>query len=75
MLTGRGELAEKATGAPAGSTPSANEVEKHEHQGRDPAVATYTCSMHPAVKASEPGTCPSCGMALTGRAKAPEDLP
>lgn len=74
MLTGQGELAEKATGA-TGSTPSANEVERHEHQGPDAADAPYTCPMHPEVTATEPGKCPVCGMALTRRAKAPEDLP
>jgi len=25
---------------------------------------TYTCPMHPDVKASQPGSCPKCGMAL-----------
>ncbi len=25
---------------------------------------TYTCPMHPEVKASQPGSCPKCGMAL-----------
>ena len=24
----------------------------------------YTCSMHPEVRQSEPGTCPKCGMEL-----------
>ena len=28
------------------------------------AVAYYTCSMHPSVKADKPGACPICGMAL-----------
>ena len=25
---------------------------------------TFTCPMHPEIRASEPGTCPKCGMAL-----------
>jgi Cu+-exporting ATPase len=30
-----------------------------------PATGTcYTCAMHPAVRADEPGACPHCGMAL-----------
>jgi hypothetical protein len=74
MLTGRGELAEKPKGG-TGPTPSANEVERHEHHGPDATDAPYTCSMHPEVTAAEPGQCPLCGMALTRRAKAPEDLP
>ena len=24
----------------------------------------YTCSMHPEIQSSQPGTCPKCGMAL-----------
>ena len=28
------------------------------------AVKTYTCSMHPEVKADKPGKCPKCGMDL-----------
>ena len=24
----------------------------------------YTCPMHPEVRQSEPGTCPTCGMEL-----------
>jgi Cu+-exporting ATPase len=27
-------------------------------------AATYTCPMHPEVKAARPGSCPKCGMAL-----------
>ena len=30
----------------------------------DTASKTYTCPMHPEVKASKPGPCPKCGMAL-----------
>jgi hypothetical protein len=29
---------------------------------------TYTCSMHPEVTASEPGSCPKCGMDLVDAA-------
>jgi FtsP/CotA-like multicopper oxidase with cupredoxin domain len=29
-----------------------------------PAVASYACPMHPEVTATEPGTCPKCGMKL-----------
>ena len=28
------------------------------------ATSTYTCSMHPEVKADKPGKCPKCGMEL-----------
>lgn len=43
-------------------TPASNsdQSESHEHnQG-----TTWTCSMHPQVRASEPGKCPICGMDL-----------
>lgn len=33
--------------------------------GRGSEVSYYTCSMHPAVHAHEPGTCPICSMNLT----------
>ena len=38
-----------------------------EHGGLDDLMetATYTCTMHPEVRASEPGRCPKCGMYLT----------
>ena len=32
-----------------------------------PEGAVYTCPMHPEVKASAPGRCPRCGMALKQR--------
>ncbi len=34
-----------------------------------PEGAVYTCPMHPEVKASAPGRCPKCGMALKQRGK------
>ncbi|WP_246029378.1 multicopper oxidase domain-containing protein [Pedobacter nototheniae] len=34
----------------------------------------YTCSMHPEVQSSKPGTCPKCGMALI-KQKAKSNLP
>ena len=33
-------------------------------EGRREATGTYTCPMHPAVRADLPGPCPKCGMAL-----------
>ena len=30
----------------------------------DTTAAAYTCPMHPDVIATEPGTCPQCGMKL-----------
>lgn len=32
--------------------------------GAAQAATTYTCSMHPEVKATAPGKCPQCGMDL-----------
>ena len=37
-------------------------VQRPEHPG--PADADYTCPMHPEVRQPDPGTCPTCGMAL-----------
>jgi FtsP/CotA-like multicopper oxidase with cupredoxin domain len=34
------------------------------------AASSYTCPMHPEVTASEPGTCPKCGMKLVAVAPA-----
>jgi len=40
----------------------------HDHAAPDPAPAppgtVYTCPMHPQIRASKPGPCPICGMAL-----------
>ncbi|WP_297336338.1 efflux RND transporter periplasmic adaptor subunit [Algoriphagus sp.] len=36
--------------------------EEHEHQAD--STTTWTCSMHPQVKLTEPGDCPICGMDL-----------
>jgi Cu+-exporting ATPase len=33
-------------------------------QPRAPAARAYTCPMHPEVRQTGPGVCPSCGMAL-----------
>ena len=38
--------------------------------GDDPPASSYACPMHPEVTASEPGTCPKCGMKLV-----PSDAP
>ncbi|MDP7338797.1 MAG: copper-translocating P-type ATPase, partial [Vicinamibacterales bacterium] len=35
----------------------------------------YTCPMHPDVVQSEPGSCPTCGMALEARTVDPTDQP
>jgi len=43
----------------------------HVHGGADmakeggPAIAYWTCPMHPAVRKDGPGSCPICGMTLT----------
>jgi FtsP/CotA-like multicopper oxidase with cupredoxin domain len=38
--------------------------------GDDPSADSYVCPMHPEVTATEPGTCPKCGMKLV-----PSDAP
>ena len=37
---------------------------KNETNGRQATGAAYTCPMHPEVRATSPGSCPECGMAL-----------
>jgi hypothetical protein len=32
----------------------------------------YTCTMHPEIQSSQPGTCPKCGMALVKKSEASE---
>jgi len=50
-------------------------VEAHDHRDDQ---GTWTCSMHPQVRQSEPGACPFCGMALIpleeNKAANPNDL-
>jgi multidrug efflux pump subunit AcrA (membrane-fusion protein) len=53
-LTVLGGEPERGTGAAAGSG-----------SGSGGDIRYYTCSMHPAVHASEPGKCPICSMDLT----------
>ncbi len=50
--------------APAGPPPGAT----HTHDGHPHAPAeasVWTCSMHPQIQQSAPGSCPICGMDLT----------
>ncbi|MGI9543484.1 MAG: efflux RND transporter periplasmic adaptor subunit [Cyclobacteriaceae bacterium] len=42
------------------SKPVSNETEAHQHD----VSTTWTCSMHPQIRESEPGQCPICGMDL-----------
>jgi FtsP/CotA-like multicopper oxidase with cupredoxin domain len=39
--------------------------------GDDTPASVYACPMHPEVTATEPGTCPKCGMKLVPSAAAP----
>jgi FtsP/CotA-like multicopper oxidase with cupredoxin domain len=39
-------------------------AEMHLHGDDDREVTSYVCPMHPDVAATEPGTCPKCGMKL-----------
>lgn len=43
------------------STIESKGLETHDHTGEN---SSWTCSMHPQVRQSEPGDCPFCGMAL-----------
>ena len=62
----------QGAGDEAAADPAAAAHDHAGHQGvaggiaaaADDPVAHYTCSMHPAVRNSGPGTCPMCSMAL-----------
>lgn len=42
-----------------------NEREEHDHSADEQGQETvWTCSMHPQIRAGEPGKCPICGMDL-----------
>ena len=41
-----------------------NNIENDEHHSEEQKHQMWTCSMHPSVMKSEPGTCPICGMDL-----------
>ena len=71
-------LSESPQGLPDGpsASPSEHPVD-HEHETggegqakpstaepESPQETVYSCPMHPEVKASAPGRCPKCGMAL-----------
>ncbi len=80
VLTGKGELAERAEPSP--SREPAMGHEGHSAQGTpsagtaspDAKAETYTCPMHPQVTAKAPGACPICGMPLVeSPASKPED--
>ena len=45
----------------AGGETGAAAIADHEHES---LIEYWTCSMHPSVNLSEPGSCPICGMAL-----------
>lgn len=63
-----------ASGHAGHSAPTAPAPADH---GAQPAVATYTCPMHPEVREAKQGRCLKCGMSLMPAAenKAPSPAP
>ena len=63
-------LAAAGSDDPAGRKHMSHSMEgekQHAHPASDaPATSgeTYTCPMHPKIKADKPGSCPICGMTL-----------
>jgi Cu+-exporting ATPase len=53
--------------------PAANSGVSAPAPAKAPAVAEYTCPMHPEVVRSAPGDCPICGMALEPRTVSLDD--
>ena len=43
---------------------SSDNENKHDHKQAEQSDQIWTCSMHPQIKQSEPGSCPICGMDL-----------
>ena len=43
---------------------SSNASEDHDHKLTESQIEQWTCSMHPQILQSEPGSCPICGMEL-----------
>jgi len=56
-----------------GNNAPAPTAENHEHELD--ANGSWTCSMHPQVRQSEPGACPFCGMDLIPVAEGENDNP
>ncbi|OEK03367.1 hypothetical protein BFP97_18370 [Roseivirga sp. 4D4] len=56
-----------------GSNAPEPSAENHEHELDE--NGSWTCSMHPQVRQSEPGTCPFCGMDLIPVAEGEDDNP
>jgi hypothetical protein len=56
-----------STAAPEAPPPELPRLTESRSTAAQPAAASapiYTCSMHPEVRVSQPGKCPSCGMTL-----------
>jgi hypothetical protein len=51
-------------GAPAPKQVPAASPHEHGAVAPTPSAVIYSCSMHPEVRAAQPGKCPSCGMTL-----------
>lgn len=50
---------------PSSTVPHAHTRQHAAGEAKAPGeIAYYTCSMHPSVRAAEPGNCPICGMTL-----------
>lgn len=57
------------------STSAHQQISTSNNQTIKPAEnQTWTCSMHPQIKKSEPGDCPICGMDLIPQESADDDL-
>lgn len=47
---------------------------EHTHQVKSENGQTWTCSMHPQIKKSEPGKCPICGMDLVPQSDVSDNM-
>ena len=56
--------AQKRPGGRASQTKAARTRAAQQGKSGQPAVAYYSCPMHPSVKAKSAGKCPQCGMKL-----------
>jgi hypothetical protein len=68
-LSGEASLEAKEV-SKEGTKPAADHQGHGTPDAQGPTTETYSCSMHPEVRQSAPGSCPKCGMPLVKRESA-----
>ena len=68
-LTAAGDLPVGDTGADHGGKATGHGAHRMSATNAPAAAESYTCPMHPEVRATNPGRCPKCGMTLRPQAE------